>query len=110
MARFIEGFDQQFSDAAGVLERLRKDSIDDIQAELAPLADHTADAQGVRGLPTTAGPSVWLVETRDEAGERALAAAFAVAPHEGGTAFITSYEAIAASTITPRAPDRAGQG
>ncbi|MCP3991133.1 MAG: trypsin-like peptidase domain-containing protein [Actinomycetia bacterium] len=101
IARFVEGFDQQFADAAGTLDELRTDSIDDIRAELAPLGDYVSDANGVVSLPATVGPSVWTVETRDEAGASVLAASFAVAAHRGGTAFITSFRPVAASTVAP---------
>ena len=104
VARFVEGFDQQFADAAGVLDDLRVESITDIRTELSPLGEFVSDANGVVGLPALAGPSVWTVETRDEAGKPMLGSSFAVAPHRGGTAFVTSYELVVASTVAPSPP------
>jgi hypothetical protein len=104
VARFVEGFDQQFTDAATLLDELRTDSIDDIRTELAPLGDYVSDANGVISLPATAGPSVWTVETLDEAGRPVLASSFAVAAHRGGTAFVTSFGPVAASTVDPAPP------
>jgi hypothetical protein len=101
VARFVEGFDQQFTDAAGALDALRVGAIDDIRDELAPLDDYVSDASGVINLPATAGESVWLLETRDEAGRPVSGAAFAVAPHPDGTAFVTSYSLVVASTASP---------
>ena len=101
VARFVEGFDQQFADAAGLIDELRTDSIDDIRTELAPLGDYVSDANGVISLPATAGPSVWTVETLDEAGRPVLASSFAVAAHRGGTAFVTSFGPVEASTVAP---------
>ncbi len=101
VARFVEGFDQQFNDATGALDTLRVDAIDDIRQELSPLGDYVDDANGVIGLPATAGASVWHLETRDEEGRQASGAAFAVAAHEGGTAFVTSYSLVLASVTAP---------
>ena len=104
VARFVEGFDQQFTDATGTIDELRLQAVDDIRAELSPLGDYVDDANGVIGLPATAGPSVWHLQTRDEAGKPVNGAAFAVARHDGGTAFVTSHELIVASLTTPNPP------
>jgi hypothetical protein len=104
VARFVEGFDQQFTDATGTLDELRLEAVSDIRAELSPLGDYVDDANGVIGLPATAGPSVWHLQTRDEAGEPVNGAAFAVARHDGGTAFVTSHALIVASLTAPNPP------
>lgn len=101
VARFVEGFDQQFTDAAGLLDEMRTDAIGEIRGELTPLEEYVADADGVISLPGSAGPSVWLLETRDEAGEIVNGSAFAVVGHEGGTALVTSYSLITASVVAP---------
>ena len=101
VARFVEGFDQQFTDAAGALDDVRTESIDTIRAEMGPLADFTTDARGVVDLPEVVGDSVWLVETLDENGAISHGSAFAIVGHEGGTALITSYETISTSTESP---------
>ncbi|MEL6982362.1 MAG: serine protease [Actinomycetota bacterium] len=101
VARFVEGFDQQFTDAAGSLDEMRVEAVSTIRGELEPLGDYVADAGGVVGLPVTAGPSVWLVETRDEDGRVVTGSAFAVVGHRGGTALITSYDVIRAATVAP---------
>lgn len=101
VARFVEGFDQQFTDAAGSLDEMRVEAVGTIRSELEPLGDYVADAGGVVGLPATAGPSVWLVETRDEDGRVVTGSAFAVVGHRGGTGLITSYNVIKAATVAP---------
>jgi S1-C subfamily serine protease len=101
VALFVDGFDQQFSDAAKALDDLRIEAVEDIRTELAPLGDSVTDSRGVVGLPPTAGGSVWLLETMDEAGEPVAGSAFAVAPHENGTVFLTSYALVMASTTAP---------
>ena len=104
VARFVEGFDQQFNDATGAIDELRVEAVDDIRTELSPLGDYVDDANGVIGLPATAGPSVWHLQTRDEEGKPVHGAAFAVARHDGGTAFVTSHSLIIASLATPNPP------
>ncbi|MEM9566618.1 MAG: serine protease, partial [Actinomycetota bacterium] len=104
VGRFVEGFDQQFSDAASSLDEMRVDAVSTIRDELEPLSDLAADATGVVELPVTAGPSVWLVETRDADGRVAVGSAFAVAEHRGGTAMVTSLDVVRAATIEPGPP------
>lgn len=94
VGRFVEGFDQQFNDAAGALDELRESSVDQIRNELVPLENFVANANGVVELPTVLGDSVWLLETRNADGEVLIGSAFAVAGHEGGTAFLTSFSVV----------------
>lgn len=101
VSRFVNGFDKQFTDAVGAVDELRVQAVDDIRAEMVPIEGIVADANGVSTLPASAGPSVWQLETKDEAGNLLTGAAFAVLPHDGGTAFVTSYSLIAASTTEP---------
>ena len=101
VSRFVEGFDQQFTDATGAIDDLRVDSISEIRNELRPLGDYVADADGVINLPQSAGPSVWLLETRDEDGEIITGSAFAVVEHREGTALVTSYALVVAATTEP---------
>lgn len=106
VARFVESFDQQFSDASGAIDDLRVEAIDDIREELVPLGGYVSDASGVIDLPATVGESIWILESRDDAGRPVVGSAFAITPHRGGTAFITSFRLVTASTAGP-APEMA---
>ncbi len=101
VSRFVEGFDQQFTDATGAIDELRVDTIEEIRDELRPLGDYVADADGVINLPQSAGPSVWLLESRDEDGEIITGSAFAVVEYREGTALVTSYALVVAATTEP---------
>ncbi len=101
VARFVEGFDQQFTDATSAIDDLRVGTITEIRDELKPLGDYVADADGVINLPRTAGPSVWLLETRDDAGQITTGSAFAVVPYQDGTALVTSYALVQAAATAP---------
>lgn len=104
VSRFVDGFDQQFTDAANALDELRLGAVDDVRAELGPLEDYVDNATGVVTLPDAVGDSVWRVETRDEEGRTVSGAAFAVADHDGRTAFLTSLSLVVSSTEGP-SPD-----
>lgn len=104
VARFVDGFDRQFTEASGALDELRSESIIQIRRELVPLGEFVTDQNGVVSLPQTAGPSVYMLSTANEDGEKVLGAAFAVAELDGGTALLTSYSNVAASVTTP-SPD-----
>ena len=101
VARFVDGFDQQFTDAASAIDELRVGAVDDIRVELAPLGDYAATVNGVIGLPAAHGQSVFRLETDDESGRAVVGSAFAVAEHDEGTALVTSYTLVVASTTTP---------
>ncbi len=101
VARFVEGFDQQFDAAAGSLDRLRDESVEQIRAELLPLEQYTQDVNGVVTLPQVAGPSVWRLETLDDGGSAIVGSAFAVTGHNGGTALVTSLPLVQAATVAP---------
>ncbi len=94
VGRFVDGFDQQFNNAAGALDELRESSVDQIRNELVPLDNFVANANGVVDLPAVVGDSVWLLETRNSDGEVLIGSAFAVAGHQGGTAFLTSFSVV----------------
>ena len=104
VARFVDGFDRQFTEASGALDELRSESITQIRRELVPLGEFVTDQNGVVSLPQTVGESVYLLSTASEDGQKVLGAAFAVAELDGGTALLTSYTNVAASVTTP-SPD-----
>ncbi len=101
IAAFVDGFEAEFADAAETLQALSDDAALQIEQELAPLGDWSADANGVVGLPTTVGESVWLVETFDDAGVPVVGSAFAVTGHDGGTALVTSLSVVRSATVAP---------
>ena len=105
VARFVEDFDEQFTDAAGAIDEMRVSAVGDIRSELAPLGEYVDAVNGVVNLPAAYGESVWLLETRGEDGRIVNGAAFAVAPQgDEATAFITSYSLIEASVTSPSPP------
>ncbi len=101
VGRFVEGFDQQFNEAAGTLEELRVNSINEIRGELQPLEPFVDSANGIVGLPASVGQSVWIVETRTSSSELSFGSAFAVIGHNGGTALVTSLSVVRAATREP---------
>lgn len=101
VATFVDGFETQFNDAAGAIDGMRVESVEQIRRELGPLAGYVEDSNGVVSLPLTAGGSVWAVTTSDTNGSAIAGSAFAVVGHNGGTAMVTSYTLIKAATVSP---------
>ncbi len=101
VARFVDGFDQQFTTATGTLDQLRLDSIDEIRDELDPLGDYVSDRNGVVNLPAATGSAIWTLQTVDEEGKPVVGTAFAVTGHEGGTALVTSLSLVRSATLEP---------
>ncbi len=101
IARFVEGFDEQFIDASDSINQLRGDSLDQIREELQPLGEFVSEQNGVVNLPGQIGESVYQLRTTNERGASVAGTAAAVAKHEGGTALVTSYALVKSSTIAP---------
>ncbi len=101
IARFVEGFDEQFVDASDSLNQLRGNSLDQIRRELQPLGEFVSEQNGVVKLPSQIGPSVYQLRTTNERGALVAGTAAAVAKHQGGTALVTSYSLVKSGTITP---------
>ncbi len=101
VARFVEGFDEQFVDASESLNELRGESLEQIRQELQPLGEYVTDRNGVVDLPARVGSSVYQLRTANEQGATVAGSAAAVAKHQGGTAFVTSYTLVKSGTITP---------
>jgi len=101
VAKFVDGFDKQFNDAAGALDDIRSTSVAQIRSELEPVEDYVIDKNAVVNLPSQIGGSVWVLETKNEDGQTVVGSAFSVVGHKGGSALATSYSLIEASTKTP---------
>jgi S1-C subfamily serine protease len=101
IARFVEGFDEQFVAASGSLNQLRGDSLEQIRQELQPLGEYVTEQNGVVDLPAKVGSSVYQLRTANERGVPVAGSAAAVAEHRGGTAFVTSYALVKSGTIEP---------
>ena len=101
IARFVDGFDDQFVDASEALNELRADSLDQIRQELQPLGEYVSEQNGIVNLPAQIGSSVYLLRTSNERGAPVTGSAAAVAEHRGGTAFVTSYALVKSGTIAP---------
>jgi S1-C subfamily serine protease len=101
IARFVEGFDEQFVDASESLDELRGESLEQIRQELQPLGEYVIARNGVVNLPNQVGSSVYQLRTANEKGTAVAGSAAAVAKHQGGTVFVTSYTLVKSGTIAP---------
>jgi len=98
---FEAGFEDEVSGAVKAIDKERDTAVGDVQAQLDDLEKFAASGETLRGLLEKASPSVWFVETRDEAGQPAVGSAF-VAFADGEQSFlIASYNTVRANTQEP---------
>jgi S1-C subfamily serine protease len=101
IARFTEGFDQRFKRASDTIAAEREQAKADIRNELEPLKKIRAEGETLEALLKGAAPSVWFVNTLDEAGQPSVGSAFVVASDSEQTFLLTSFTTVRAATRQP---------
>ncbi|HUP68555.1 MAG TPA: trypsin-like peptidase domain-containing protein [Acidimicrobiales bacterium] len=101
VATFLEGFDKRFQAATKTIEAERQNAKAEIQKELEPLRRIRAEGETLDALVKKVRPSLFFVNTLDEAGQPSVGTAFAVASDSEQTLLITSYNTIKAATRKP---------
>ncbi|MFL6207034.1 MAG: trypsin-like peptidase domain-containing protein, partial [Acidimicrobiales bacterium] len=98
---FEAGFEDEVKGAVKAIDDERDTAVGEVQSQLDDLEKFAASGETLRGLLEKASPSVWFVETRDEAGQPAVGSAF-VAFADGEQSFlIASYNTVRANTQEP---------
>jgi S1-C subfamily serine protease len=98
---FEAGFEDEVDAAVEAIGEERDSAVGQVQSQLDDLEKFAASGETLQGLLEKASPSVWFVETRDEAGQPAVGAAF-VAFADGEQSFlIASYNTVRANTQEP---------
>ncbi|HUR17520.1 MAG TPA: serine protease [Acidimicrobiales bacterium] len=101
VATFLEGFDKRFQAATKTIDAERQNAKTEIQKELEPLRRIRAEGETLDALVKKVRPSLFFVNTLDEAGQPSVGTAFAVASDSEQTLLITSYNTIRAATHKP---------
>lgn len=101
VATFLEGFDKRFQAATKTIEAERQNAKAEIQKELEPLRRIRAEGETLDALVKKVRPSLFFVNTLDEAGQPSVGTAFAVASDSEQTLLVTSYNTIKAATRKP---------
>jgi len=101
VATFLEGFDKRFKAATQTIEAERQNAKAEIQKELEPLRRIRAEGETLDALVKKVEPSLFFVNTLDEAGQPSVGSAFAVASDSEQTLLLTSYATVRAATRKP---------
>ena len=98
---FEAGFEDEVGKALDAIGEERDAAVGQVQSQLDDLEKFAASGETLQGLLEQASPSVWFVETRDEAGQPSVGSAF-VAFADGEQSFlIASYNTVRANTQEP---------
>lgn len=100
-AAFAAEFDERFAQARQLLQAERDDAKAQIRQELEPLKKIAAEGETLTNLAERVGPSVWFVESQDEAGQPSVGSAFVVASDSDESYLVTSYTTVRAATRQP---------
>jgi S1-C subfamily serine protease len=98
---FEAGFEDEVDAAIEEIETERDAAVGQVQTQLDDLEKFAASGETLQGLLEKASPSVWFVETRDEAGQPSVGAAFVAFSDAEQSFLITSLRAVRANTQQP---------
>jgi S1-C subfamily serine protease len=88
-------------DAGALIEAEKERAKEEIRAELGPLKQLAASEEVLRRLLDKVTPSVWFVQTLDDAGQPSVGSAFVVASDGDQSFLLTSLAVVRAATRTP---------
>jgi S1-C subfamily serine protease len=98
---FANRFGEQFKNAEETIKNETNNGRDSIQRELEPLKKIAASGETLNNLLKNASPSVFFVQTQDEAGQASVGSAFVVASDAKQSLLVTSYNTVRAATRQP---------
>jgi S1-C subfamily serine protease len=98
---FEAGFEDEVDAALEEIAKERDDAVGQVQSQLDDLEKFAASGETLQGLLEQASPSVWFVETRDDAGQPSVGAAFVVFADAEQSFLIASFNTIRANTQQP---------
>ncbi|HET6969203.1 MAG TPA: serine protease [Ornithinibacter sp.] len=101
----VDAFEAEFEDevdaAVAEIQEQRDDAVGQVQSQLDDLERFAASGETLQGLLESASPSVWFVETRDDAGQPSVGSAFVAFADSEQSFLVTSYDAVRANTQEP---------
>ena len=101
VTNFINRFDTQFKGALNAIATEREDAKAQIRRQLEPLQKVAAEGSTLENLVKKVSPSLWFVQTLDEAGQPSVGSAFVVASDSNQTLLLTSFATVRAATHQP---------
>ncbi|MGH9076326.1 MAG: trypsin-like peptidase domain-containing protein [Acidimicrobiales bacterium] len=106
----VKGYGSQFKNAEHQLQAAANLDKNQITNLLGPFQKLAAQGDVLAQLVKSAGPSVYLVVTTDQAGQPSVGSAFVVASTSSQSLLLTSYTTVQAATQTPAPQVQVQQG
>ena len=98
---FTSGFDERFQTALDTIASETDAAKAEVRTELEPIKKIRAEGETLEALINQVSPSVWFVNTLDEAGQPSVGSAFVVASDSNQTLMLTSFATVRAATRQP---------
>lgn len=98
---FEAGFEDSVNEAISRIDAERDTAVGAVQSQLDDLEKFAASGETLSSLLEKAAPSVWFVETLDEAGQPSVGSAFVVFADGEQSFLLTSYNTVRAGTQEP---------
>jgi S1-C subfamily serine protease len=98
---FTAGFDERFRTATETIAAEREAAKAEVRKELEPIKKIRAEGETLEALVKKVSPSVWFVNTLDEAGQPSVGSAFVVASDGEQSLLVTSFNTVRAATRQP---------
>jgi S1-C subfamily serine protease len=101
ISTFETGFGSALDQALGRIDKERDDAVGQVKSQLNDLEKFAASGATLTGVLDKAKPSVWFVQTLDEAGQPSVGSAFVVFADNQQSFLVTSYTTVRAATTKP---------
>jgi len=98
---FITGFDERYANAMAQIEAQRGVAQIEINTALEPLRRVTAEGTTLEALVQKVHPSIFFVNTQDEAGQPSVGSGFVIATEGQQALMLTSFNTVRAATRQP---------
>ena len=98
---FVEDFDGRFNTALATIAAEGEAAKSEVRKELEPIKKIRAEGETLEALIKKVSPSVWFVNTLDEAGQPSVGSAFVVASDGEQTLLLASFATVRAATRQP---------
>jgi S1-C subfamily serine protease len=98
---YVADFSKEVENARKLIEKEREEAKNQIRDELEPLQQFAPGGETIKNLLEKTAPSVWFVETLDEAGAPSVGSAFVAFSDDERSYLLTSFTTVRAGTQEP---------
>jgi S1-C subfamily serine protease len=100
-SKFVTNYQKRFELAEKAIKAETENAKAEIQDQIEPLKRIQAEGDTLQALVKKDSPSLFFVQSRDEAGNATVGTGFAVASDSSQTFVLTSYTTVRAATVRP---------